>query len=308
MPTWRWPPSRKEPPQVLQFLFFGFSIVIGDILARLDNIEKAIKRPRDDVGLASQTASSYQEIHAVFKVGKVDDKEMWRHVTRNKPEKKCAGFSTLPVRSMMTALRWQILKNLATTISLDPLQRLKKPDERSYYPFWLRILNASARGFPQGDLLFKSENFQLKNTREDFVLCHADRAIEPSESKLQIYCGQTPEQAIDKNAEALGHLVKCIRDHFPQERRKFHCTMSSRMNRVHIVELDMAENGDVTRCLVTPELPDHKTDESAPDSIVIEDSKLQLCLDAEKEHFLLDVLPELVPQGWLWNLIGSNTL
>jgi len=53
--------------------------------------------------------------------------------------------------------------------------------------------------------------------------------------------------------------------------------------------------------LVTPELPDQKIDESAPDSIVIEDEKLQSLLDAEQEHFLLDLLPELAPPGFFSN-------
>jgi len=172
-----------------------------------------MKRPRVDDGLASQIATSSSQ-EAASRVAKLADAEMWSIATRNNLPKRCAGFDTLPVRSMMTALRWQTLKSLAATISLDPLQRLKKPDERSYFPFWLHILNASARGFPPETLGFTSENFLLKDAREDFVLYYKGKAIEPSGSKLKIYCGQTHEQAIDKNAEALGHLVKCIRDRF----------------------------------------------------------------------------------------------
>jgi len=270
------------------------------------------KIPKRDLGV-SEWRSIEVPIAAVSNV------KVWQSLTKE-TEKTTSNLETLKKACpLITALRWQTLKMRSAFISLSSLLEMKQERKQGemqkidlevvYHPYMLEIFHAAATGIP--GLKFVGENRKL-DTREDFVLQVVKNgsvvASEPSESKRAIYYGADPLTAVDENEDMLGKLVKCIRDHYPKEQRHFLCTISERIGRVFIADIEMAQDGNVAKCSITPELPVDNTQSAAPDSILVDflDERIMVLMDG-KDHAFAEILPDIAQRGPCVQTFGDTT-
>jgi len=112
-------------------------------------------------------------------------------------------------------------------------------------------------------LLGSVQNISNSKPTETLYCIMGTKQLNRAKASSKFIVGKPLNKPLTNNAEALGHLTKWIRDRFPKTRGKFHCTIASRMNRVHIVL--RSGNSGVTKHFMTSPFSaiSNSTDQSA---------------------------------------------